>query len=715
MRLTSGGADAGAIGRWKAMIFLQRALRASGFTLLFVLYFAPAVSAQKIITPETDLLILANPIDAGIELRWAPGQPEGWPLGLKNGYTLSRELIGRDGALLPESEVPASKRILLTNARPQPELSWKPLADTSDFALTLAAMIYGQDDAPDDPAVLGQQHGLALFAADHDFPAAVHGALGFMDTDVEADAIYRYTVTNGEHTAVRVIGRYVRFKHPAPVSVKPEIKTKSVILAWHREKTDGYYSSYNVERSDNGGRTFFRLNKLPLVQILNESNYDTLQYFNDTFPTVVADIEFQYRFVGVTPFARQGAYSEVVKVLPEPDLATMMPRISEMTEDLQENYRISWQIPVGSQNKIAYFEVQRSRIGFQDFTPRSGRIPASERSWIEENPVTGYFYIVVAYDDRGVAFGSPSKLMTIMDNDPPSPPTGLMGSIDTLGNVRLQWADNPEKDVKGYRVFFANRPTGYFPQITETHTIDTTYEWAVTMNTRAEEVYFKVKAVDYQGNYSQFSEAVELVRPDFRPPSEPVIKSVSSNVEMVTFRLAPSSSDDVVYHLFQRSPAGEEEWTILDTIRRPDTQPFEHSDKSGTVGVTYDYRLVAVDDADLSSASIPYPSQRTDTGERAPIENFQVRMAEGGKIPVISWSYPTNEGLQGFQLYRATGNGPMMKYRLLNANTPDLRLANGSFIYLDKSTVSGKSYRYKMMAVFWDGGWSGFSEEVGAE
>jgi hypothetical protein len=323
--------------------------------------------------------------------------------------------------------------------------------------------------------------------------------------------------------------------------------------------------------------------------------------------------------------------------------------------------------------------------------------------------------MVVAYDDRGVAFGSPVKLMTIMDNDPPSPPTGLMGSIDTLGNVSLQWADNPEKDVKGYRVYFANRPTGYFPQITETHIIDTTYEWAVTMNTRAEEVYFKVKAVDYQGNYSPFSEAVELVRPDFRPPSEPVIKSVSSNVEKVTFRLAPSSSDDVVYHLFQRSPAGEEEWTTLDTLRRPDTQPFEHSDKSGTIGVTYDYRLVAVDDADLSSASIPYPSQRTDTGERAPIENFQVRMAEGGKIPIISWSYPTNEGLQGFQLYRSTGNGPMMKYRLLNGNTPDLRLANGSFIYLDKSVTSGKTYRYKMMAVFWDGGWSGFSEEVGAE
>lgn len=678
-----------------------------GLFLLSILSLAPALSAQKIILPEEGLLLLANPTDEGIELRWAPTKPEGWPVGIQNGYTLSRELIGQNGALFPSPGQPASKQVLLSNARPQPELSWKPLGDTSDFALTLAAMIYGQKDAPDDPGVIAQQHGLALFAADHDFAAAVHGALGYLDTEVAPGNIYRYTLTNGEHSADRAISRNVRIIPPAPVTVPPEVKKKSVILAWHRKKTDGHYSSYNVERSDNGGRTFFRLNELPLVQILNESNYDTLQYYPDTFP--LADIEYHYRFAGVTPFARQGPYSEVIKVLPEPDLATLMPRISEMTEDVQKNYRISWLIPAGSQNKIDYFEVQRSRVGFQGFTPRSKRLPATARSWIEENPESGFFYMVVAFDDRGVPFGSPVKLMTIMDNDPPSPPVGLSGRIDTFGNVSLQWADNPEKDVKGYRVYFANRETGYFPQITETHTIDTTYEWKVTMDTRAEEVYFKVKAVDYQGNYSQFSEPLELTRPDFRPPSEPVIKSVSSSTESVVLRLAPSSSDDVDYHLIQRSPAGDDNWSDLDTLRLPNTEVFEWTDESGTTGVIYDYRLTAVDDAGLRSNSVPYPSQKTDTGERAPIENFQVVLAEGSNIPVISWSYPNSGGLQGFQLYRSISGGPMRKYRLLNGNTPDLRVAAGVFSYLDRSVEEGKRYQYKMMAVFWDGGWSGFT------
>jgi|GEM_PF-3520940 len=693
----------GAAGAKKA----KRAGTTCVLVLLFILPFAPALSAQNISIPNEKLLLLANPRDEGIELRWAPGQPEGWPVGLTNGYTLSRELAGRNGVLFKQPGQTLARTVLLQDARPQPELSWKPLGDTSDFALALAAMIYGQEDAPDLPEVLAQQHGIALFAADHDFPAAVHGALGYLDVNVRPGEIYRYTVSNGKDEAERIIARDARIIPKVPVPVSPEISTKSVILAWNRAETDGYYSSYNVERSDNGGRTFFRLNKLPLVQILNETNYDTLQYFNDTFPAVVADIEFQYRFAGVTPFARQGPYSEVVKVLPEPDLRTMMPRISEMTEDVEKNYRISWLIPAGSQNKINYFEVHRSRLGFQDFTPRSGRIPATERSWTEENPETGYFYMVIAFDDRGVAFGSPSKLLTIMDLDPPSPPTGLTGTLDSLGNVHLEWTDNPEPDVKGYRVYFANRPTGHFPQITPKHTIETYYDWKVTMDTRAEDVWFKIKAVDYQGNYSQFSDSLKLSRPDFRPPTEPVIKSVSSTQESVTLRLAPSSSDDVVYHLIQRSPAGDNNWTDLDTLTLPNTEIFEWTDKSGQVGVTYDYRLRAVDDAGLSSNSIPYPSQRTDTGERAPIENFRVsRTEENSNIPIISWSYPTNVGLQGFQLYRSVGTGPMMKYRLLNGNTPDLRGGNGSFTYVDRNVENDTVYRYKMMAVFWDGGWS---------
>lgn len=689
---------------------VEKGRSASFLCLLFVLLFAPALSAQVAQPPAEGLVILANPRTEGIELRWAPTAPEGWPLGLESGYTLRRKTLARNGRELTTTESAASLITLLTNARPQPELSWKPLGDTSDFALGLAAMIYGQEDAPADPAVTAQQHGIALFSADHDFPAAVHGALGWLDAEVRAGEIYRYTVTNGESTAEISINRDARIVPPPPVSVPPEVMIKSVILAWHREKTDGYYSSYNVERSDNGGRTFFRLNKLPLVQILNESNYDTLQYFQDTFPPVVADIEFQYRFVGITPFARQGPYSEVVRVLPQPDLATMMPRISEMTQDVEENYRISWQIPVGSQNKVAYFEVQRSRVGFQGFTPRSEKIPATERNWTDEAPETGYFYMVVAYDDRGIPFGSPPRLLTLVDRDPPSPPTGLAGSIDSLGNVSLLWEENPEKDVKGYRVYFANRPTGHFPQITPKHTIETSYDWQVTMDTRAEDVWFKIKAVDYQGNYSQFSDSLKLSRPDFRPPTEPVIKSVSSNQESVTLRLAPSSSDDVVYHLLQRSPAGDNNWTDLDTLTLPDTEIFEWTDKSGAVGVTYDYRLRAVDDAGLSSNSIPYPSQRTDTGERAPIENFRVtRTEENSNIPIVSWSYSTNVGLQGFQLYRSVGAGPMMKYRLLNGNTPDMRVASGAFTYVDRDVEDGEVYRYKMMAVFWDGGWSLFS------
>ena len=54
------------------------------------------------------------------------------------------------------------------------------------------------------------------------------------------------------------------------------------------------------------------------------------------------------------------------------------------------------------------------------------------------------------------------------DTMPPSIPTGLKGVIDSAGICTLTWNQNPEDDIRGYRVFVSNDSTFEFLCCTDT-------------------------------------------------------------------------------------------------------------------------------------------------------------------------------------------------------------------------------------------------------
>lgn len=678
-----------------------RALRAA-LAVFLLLGFAAPILAQAP-AAEVDMVLLADPRPDEIALRWAPADYTTLAAAFTAGYRLERQTVSGVG---PGATVLATD-LLEGEILPYPIPAWKTITDTSDFARSIGSVVH-PDGPPADANEAAFRHGIALFSADLDFAAAQAAGLGYVDRTVKPGTFYRYVISTGDKRAAQTLNSDYRNEPMAVQGATGTFTRHYVDLSWNRALTDRTYTSYDVQRSADGGQTFVTLNEQPLIQILNDENYDTLQYFRDTLPDF--ETEFTYRIIGTTPFSRQGPPSVPVIGRALPDARDLMPRITEMTLDVEENYRISWDVPSGRRRRVVAYEVLRSPLGYEGYVSRSGQLDATEKFWIERAPQDGYFYRVHAYDEDGFTYVSNPRLMLVDDTEPPTPPPGIVGAMDSTGIVTLTWQPSVEDDVKGYRVLFSNRPKGYFAQITSKETTNLTYRDSVTMDTRAEDVYYKLIAVDYSGNYSKHSEPVRVSRPDTKPPTAPVFREVGGNENAVTLEVALSSSDDVVYHLWEREDE-DGAWSVLDTIRSGGAI-VSLTDESAEPGTPYRYRVVAVDDADLQSFTEVITAERIDTGLRGTIGQFNVRILTTRPIPAVSWSYPPAADLEGFQLYRAEGDGQLLGYRLIDATSPDLRLSNGTFTYLDRAVTPGQTYTYRLMARHQDGGFSPLTETL---
>jgi len=653
---------------------------------------------------EEPLFLITDPKPEGIYLRWGYDNATTLRAARSNGVRLSRREIG--GGVIT----------LLEAAKPAPFLAWAALADTSEFAGAIANLLYQIPDAGD--AELNRQQdeqaaGMLLFSADHDFAAATNAALGYFDDGVDQSKEYEYTLSiNGDRpeyrTSLRLKAAH-RIPRVAPQKPRAEwIRQPDDLigLAWLREATDTLYTSYFVERAGATTEDWKRLNDAPLIQILNEETFDSLQFFNDT--TARLNTDYRYRIYGMTPFGTYGPKSEPLLVpgLYQPLVGA--PYIMVMTKVVDTLFRVQWQAGLGKESDVVSYRVASSENAFDGYTYQTEALPPDARDAMLIDPKDAEYIRVEVTDRRGITAYSQPKLIRVFDEVPPAPPTGLTGSIDSTGKVTLNWMPNAEEDHSGYRVFVANQPDGYFPQLTAEEWFETSYFDEVTMETRAEKVYYKVKAIDYTGNYSDFSEVLTLERPDFKPPTPPVIREFRGSTEGVGLETAFSSSDDVVYHLLQRLEDGD--WRTLDTIYNQEKSAWLN-DTSAVKGRVYDYRVVAVDDVELKSFSEVIAAGRTDNKLRAAITEFDALIPTGMDQFAVTWKYPVGQNLRGFQLYRSEAGSDLEAYKFFTGNSTELQFRNGKFMFLDR-TASQQQYTYQMMAVHHDGGHSPLTSAI---
>ncbi len=568
---------------------------------------------------EAGVKVMARVQGDTVMLRWGVTTPSAWLKANKHGYRIIRYTVSRDGVLIspPEKKLLTPSPIL-----PSVLSAWEDVANNNDYAAILAQAIYGESfvvEGMQEEGDIGrivnkskeaeQRFSFALFAADMNFEAAKMAALGYEDTTIQSGEEYLYkieTAIPGTLLKVAPGSVVVKSEEPQPLPAPLDLITvpddKTILLTWDYEMFKSIFTSYYVERSENGN-DFNRLGNTPLVNLNNKPNTQTkrMQYVDTLSQN---DKMYYYRVKGISPFGEESLPSEVVSAKGFKKLSAI-PHISKYNIEESGRVIIEWEFLKEAQNEITRFELNWST---QEDGPykavETNILPNSRKTTYNGGLVASNYFRIAAIGKNNQRTESMSAFIQTVDSIPPAPPIGLVGTIDTLGIVELKWQANAEKDMLGYRVFRGNLEKEEVSQITISPIAKNSFRDTVQIKSLNSKVFYQIVAVDKRFNISEYSEKIMLKKPDVVPPSSPIFSGYKVMKDGVFLQWINSSSDDVESHQLYRQNASEPEkgWQL---IFKTDTVTSFTDDK--TKGkVKYRYAIFAEDDNQLrSSPSTP--------------------------------------------------------------------------------------------------------------
>ena len=201
---------------------------------------------------------------------------------------------------------------------------------------------------------------------------------------------------------------------------------------------------------------------------------------------------------------------------------------------------------------------------------------------------------------------------------------------------------------------------------------------------------------------SEYSDILELQKPDIINPVAPVFKKYNVTETDVHITWIPSSSKDVIKQkLYKREPGGE--WQVLMEFHKG---VKEYTDKEVSKEKIYEYSLTAIDDNGLlSENSKPLTIRIYNSGMQSGVSNFKVELDGDKKSIVLAWEYEENSECS-FLIYRAYNGTGLQMY----ANTEV-----GSKIYVDKNIAIAGTYTYAVKAISKNGNKSVLSDSIKIE
>lgn len=665
-----------------------------------------SLTAQN--TPS-HLNVAAKAIYSGnaVLIRWSPMDFETWKWGVTNGYDLERYTIVQNGVPLAAADYENSHVQLESRIKPLPENDWQSLAQTNDLAGVAAGCLYGDSLdllPPGSTSIMTIQNkskeaenrfGFSLFAADQDFNIAFMMGLAFEDKAVEANCKYAYFIKPYDPPSSIIVklgfaqvksdSVYVLLK---PATLKGTPGDSTAILTW--AKDNDRFTSYIVERSTNNGATFQALNNAPLIHAAPEGGDNSLAVYIDSLSA--NGVMYVYRVRGRSPFGLLSPPSDTIHITGRPGPLPVQISIDSVQEVTSGQLTVTWRFPTDMQSKITGFDVLCGPHPEGPFTKlNTALLSASTRSFVHTAPQALNYYVVSARDLNGYELNSFAALGQPNDTVAPPRPVITQGVSDASGIVTLSWARSTAPDVAGYQVFISNVATAEFAVISTALLNDTIFHYGLNLNTLSEDVYFSVRALDFRYNRSPMAVPVLVKRPDIIPPSAPFIKTVNATMTGVYFEWNLSSSNDVVRYEFQRQKIGSPGWTNI-KVFTPAANLQAFTDSTASKRNWYRYRLIAIDEADNRGGSGAVKAKPINDGLRDPILNLTGSLTQFSAFAgaTISWRYPKDVDLTGFQIYRGFDSLSIRSYRFFPAPPP----TNSDIMF---ATSSGGSTSYTFL------------------
>ncbi|BDW93894.1 hypothetical protein MACH07_27260 [Flagellimonas marinaquae] len=700
--------------------------------VLIICFTAIQINAQQdsLVKNVPEIVAMARPQQDGrIMLRWAVTTPLAWRKLNEYGYQVKRYTVTRNKKTL---SAPIEK--LLGTFKPEPLEEWVSVIDKNDNAAVMAQSIYGEafdvEGMDQLSAIINlaeeqeQRFTWGLYAADQDYEVAQMAGLGYVDQEVYANEKYVYKITSlVPETLIKIkeggvfIGLHDYEDLPRPLDLAVAFFDGKSMLSWNYAIHNQTYNSYFVERSIDGVN-FKGLNDLPLTTLNNSEKTDPMRMFYTD--SITNGQTYYYRIRGKTPFGELSPISEVVSGKGEKKLA-YVPHITSRYFEDDKTVLLEWEFMEEGNTMITGFELNQSDNVDGAYKTVVKNIPPEARKVRYDSLMPTNYMTITALGKNGSKRTSFPALVQPVDSVPPTKPKGFTGKVDSLGVVTLSWAANIEKDILGYRIFRGNNKDEEYSQITVSPHQNTIYYDSVSVKNLNSKVYYQLIAVDQRFNMSEPSEILELKKPDFIKPTQPVFKSYNIKNGKVHLSWASSSSDDVVRHELYRKAGDSLDWKLVYTVDRmqyPDTSKQDAdssmqyagsrghiaegrkqwSDEDVVEGQQYTYTLIAIDDSELDSDPAPPLTVIVPkTSLHPPLQGLYGEADKEAGTITIYWKAYKEPNASKITIYKGVQGQPKNLLKEIPVEAKGI---------VDSKIQPNNTYEYLFRVVFGDGGLS---------
>ncbi|SNB08439.1 conserved hypothetical protein [Flavobacterium psychrophilum] len=372
------------------------------------------------------------------------------------------------------------------------------------------------------------------------------------------------------------------------------------------------------------------------------------------------DKTYHYKLYGISAFGEKGQASKVFTAKGIHDVF-LPSRIENYKIAKDNSVVLEWEYPKELENHIAGFEINHSEDDKGPYQKVSEILLSETRHFEYKNLAPSNYFKVIVVGKNNKRLNSQSTLVQPIDSIAPIKPIGLEGVMDSLGNIKIIWKANLEKDLLGYRILKANNENEEFVDIYKKSYQGIEYKDKVSLTMSNSKVYYRIAAEDKRFNISEMSDVLVLEKPDVIPPAAPIFKNYNVAKGKVYLQWIRSYSDDVVSHHLQRKKNDDKVWTeilkVNDTIQ-------EFYDTNLENKTTYQYAIVAKDKTGLISSldNSIVTVQFIDMTSIAIMQNLIATVDREQRKIILTWDYKkSKEKIKGLSIYKnKTGEAPTL-------------------------------------------------------
>lgn len=680
--------------------------------IILYLLFPIATMAQKASTknqPAIRIIGRADSTGKKIYLRWAATSPQVWKINNQYGYTLERYTVLRDKQML---DVPERKVITLKPFKPQPLVAWEALATKDSNAAVIAQALYGTDFQVSisekgtakimaQSQELMQRFSFSLYAADNSFEGSLMAGWGYVDTDIKANEKYLYRIkTAAPQNVLKTdsTGIFISSADYEPLppvqEIVPQFGNHGVLLSWDMQMVSRFYASYYVERSDDGGVRFKRINRSPVSNFDDKTQQPTRMYFTDSLPE--NGKEYQYRVKGLNPFGQTGPASQIIKGTGKEMLATV-PSIRNAFVNKNGLLEINWTFDEKANDLIKGFVLLRAGKATGSYAAFSDTLNAILRhAELKKELNASNYFIIAAVAKEGESSTSFPVLVQPIDSMPPDVPVDLKAIIDTNGVVTLSWKKNIESDLMGYKVFRSQKKDEEPVPLIDSFIWANTFKDTLSLKLLNKKVYYAVSALDERFNQSKKCALVEVKKPSKIPPSPAVITKFNVEGDKITLHWINSMDEDIVSHSLYRRQEKDSSFAIVQTFEKRTVDSF--TDAGLKASTKYYYYIQAKNEDGVTTNSEQLLVSTTSSISSKDMQiNKLFAFSEADKRRIeVTWDDKLDSVVE-YNVYKAINGKPLTLFKVIQVQQKGL---------YDTEVSINTEYQYAVVAVLKSGAFS---------